>query len=104
MTERDQPTGQNPSISEMNIGLPNMNLLQVVKALRQEEWRRPWIAGDAIKKMLEAEGQPMVEELGRAPLPTEYGDWTYITFGDYTNGYHHEMLVFGNEAEGSTVV
>lgn len=42
-----------------------------------------------------------VEELGRAPLPTEFGNWTYIVFGDYTHGVHHEMLVFGNVASGS---
>lgn len=46
----------------------------------------------------------MLEELGRAPLPTEFGDWTYIVYGDYTHGGHHEMLVFGdieNESLGN---
>lgn len=92
----------NPKLQEINTGLPNMNLLQVVKALRQEEWRRPWIAGNAIKEMLQAENEPMIEELGRAPLPTEYGDWTYLAFGDYTTGSHHEVLVFGNLENGAT--
>lgn len=51
--------------------------------------------------MLKKEEQPMLEELGRAPLPTEFGDWTYVVFGDYINGTHHEMLAFGNVANGS---
>lgn len=42
-----------------------------------------------------------IEELGRAPLPTEFGNWTYIVFGDYIRGVHHEMLAFGNIANGS---
>ncbi|MCL5010464.1 MAG: hypothetical protein M1289_02575 [Patescibacteria group bacterium] len=54
-----------------------------------------------MKRVLKKEKQSIVEELGRAPLPTEFGDWTYIVFGDYTNGSHHEMLVFGNIADGS---
>ncbi len=43
----------------------------------------------------------MIKELGRAPLPTEFGDWTYIVYGDHTHGNHHEMLVFGNLDDGS---
>lgn len=43
----------------------------------------------------------MIEEFGRSPLPTESGDWTYIVYGDKTNGQHHETLVFGNLAEGA---
>lgn len=52
-----------------------------------------------MKLLLENEGEPMIEEFGRAPLPTEFGDWTYVIYGDKTNGSHHEMLVFGNIAE-----
>jgi len=43
----------------------------------------------------------MIKEIARAPLPTEFGDWTYVVFGDYANATHHEMLVFGNVAGGS---
>lgn len=69
--------------------------------LRREEWRKPWVVEPEMKSMLKKEGQPMIEELGRAPLPTEFGDWTYVAFGDYTNGAHHELLAFGNVANGS---
>lgn len=55
----------------------------------------------AEKSMLQAEKLPLIEELGRSPLPTEFGDFTYIVFGDYASGGHHELLAFGNIAEGS---
>ncbi len=42
----------------------------------------------------------MIKELGRCPLPTEFGDWTYIAFRDDRN-IEHEMLVFGNINDGS---
>lgn len=52
--------------------------------------------------MTQAHGpKKKIDELGRAPLPTNFGDWTYIVFGDYTNGAHHEMLIFGDVTNGS---
>lgn len=69
--------------------------------LRKKEWRQSWITENEVKYMLAKEEQPLIEELGRSPLPTEFGDWTYIVFGDYTNGKHHEMLVFGDLGRGS---
>lgn len=42
------------------------------------------------------DGEPILEKLGQAPLPTEYGDWTYVVFGDHIHGNFHEMLVFGD--------
>ena len=91
----------NPNTLERDTSLSNMNLRQII-TLREGEWDKPWTSSEVIKKMLEKEGLPMIKELGRSPLPTEYGDWTYITFGDYTNGQHHEMLVYGDESKGST--
>lgn len=44
----------------------------------------------------------MIEELGRAPLPTEFGDWTYVVFEDLVLGKEHEMLVFGNSPKGAS--
>lgn len=72
-----------------------------IKALRQDQWRQPGVIESDLKHMLIKEEQPLLEELGRSPLPTEFGDWTYIVYGDYTNAVHHEMLTFGNIAEGS---
>lgn len=68
----------------------------VLKNLRRAEWYQPWRTGEVIKNLLVHERENMVEELGRAPLPTEFGNWTYIVFGDHTHGNFHEMLVFGN--------
>ncbi len=69
------------------------------KERKSEEWYAPWIAIAWMKAYLQKEGEPMIEEFGRAPLPTEFGDWTYIVYGDWTDGQHHEMLVFGNITE-----
>lgn len=64
-----------------------------------QEWYFPWIEIARMKEILNKEGEPMIEELGRSPLPTEYGDWTYIVYGDRSSGQHHEMLIFGNIIE-----
>lgn len=45
--------------------------------------------------------ESMIKELGRTPLPTEFGDWTYIVYGDSIRGIYHEMLIFGNVEKGS---
>jgi 3,4-dihydroxy 2-butanone 4-phosphate synthase/GTP cyclohydrolase II len=39
--------------------------------------------------------------LGHAPLPTEFGDWTYFGFSHKTTPEHHEMLVYGNFDQGA---
>jgi 3,4-dihydroxy 2-butanone 4-phosphate synthase/GTP cyclohydrolase II len=64
-------------------------------------WYEPWVAIPLLKQLLEKEKISIIEELGRAPLPTEFGDWTYIVYGDLSCGEHHEMLVFGNISENS---
>lgn len=79
-------------------GNPEANLLI---AQRDFGWEQPWNHIQHNKNMLSAEGLPLVVELGRAPLPTEFGDWTYIAFGDYTDGSHHEALIYGNLDNGS---
>lgn len=66
-----------------------------------ENWHEPWMVIAWLKEYLCKEGEPMIEELGRAPLPTEFGDWMYVVFGDKTNGSHHELLVFGSIVDGS---
>lgn len=72
-----------------------------MRELLRGEWYSPWLQIALVKELLYAEGEPMIEEFGRSPLPTEFGDWTYLVFGDKTSGSHHEMLVFGNLAAGS---
>lgn len=75
--------------------------LQAIEARKRHEWFEPWMAIALMKMAREQEGEPMIEELGRAPLPTEFGDWSYVTFGDWTSGSHHELLVFGSIGENS---
>ena len=75
--------------------------VDLLRAQRQYGWKQPWKTIQHNKDLLKSEGLPLVTELGRAPLPTDHGDWTYIAFGDYTDGSHHEVLVFGNIDNGS---
>ncbi len=79
----------------------NGSAIHSLQIFRRNEWYQPWESDKLIKHLLTKEGEPMIEELGRSPLPTEFGDWTYIVYGDYVHGDHHEMLVFGNIADGS---
>lgn len=72
-----------------------------ISDLRKQEWYQPWLAIAIMKEVLMSEGESMIEEMGRSPLPTEFGDWTYVVYGDRTTGQHHEMLVFGNITEGA---
>lgn len=88
-TQLGDPTDLFPTGMEIN------QILQ----LRSASWNKPWESDFEIMSMIKTEKKPLIEELGRSPLPTEYGNWTYIVFGDYTNGAHHEMLIFGNVAE-----
>lgn len=77
-----------------------LSVNQIVN-LRKFIWKKPWENETEMQKILRTEQKPLVEEIGRSPLPTEFGDWTYLVFGDYTNGSHHEMLVFGNIVENA---
>jgi len=74
---------------------------ELLIAQRNFGWEQPWNSIQRNKDILRSEGLPLVVELGRAPLPTEFGDWTYYAFGDRTEGSHHEVLVFGNIDNGS---
>jgi len=61
----------------------------------------PWEYEGEREGIIKKEGLDMIEEFGRTPLPTEYGDFTYIVYGDMRTGQHHNVLVFGNIAERS---
>ncbi len=75
--------------------------LSIIEKLHRVAWFRPWELIAWMKEQLLKENEPMIEEFGRAPLPTEFGDWTYIVYGDMTNGSHHELLVYGNMGDES---
>lgn len=74
---------------------------QLLIAQGESNWRQPWSSIMRNKQLLKEQGLPLVVELGRSPLPTETGDWTYMAFGDYTDLSHHELLIFGNFENGS---
>ncbi len=72
--------------------------LSILKYL-DKNWDKPWEVEDEMVKLLNKSGKPRLIELGRTPLPTEYGPITYIVFGDYATGKEHDVAVFG-EFEG----
>lgn len=86
------------ALKEFSSANPETSLLI---AQREYNWKQPWNLIKHNKDLLRKEGLPLVVELGRTPLPTESGDWTYFAFGDYTDGSHHELLIFGNFENGS---
>jgi len=75
--------------------------VEIYQAIDEQDrtWHRPWEVIQERKTLFAKERRPMIEEFGRSPLPTEFGDWTYIVFGDFTDGSHHELLFYGNLAE-----
>ena len=58
-------------------------------------WDKPWEVEGEMIKLLDKFKKPRLIELGRTPLPTEYGPMTYIVFGDYATGKEHDVAVFG---------
>jgi 3,4-dihydroxy 2-butanone 4-phosphate synthase/GTP cyclohydrolase II len=71
-------------------------IVNIVEALRVQEWTRPWVFEENMKRLLEKENKKLIQELGRSPLPTEKGDWTYFVYGDMTRGVQHQVLAYGD--------
>ncbi|MGC8483636.1 MAG: hypothetical protein ACP5OE_08350 [Thermodesulfobium sp.] len=69
-------------------------LLAILKYL-DKNWNEPREVEDEMVKTLNEYKIPRLVELGRTPLPTEYGPMTYIVFGDYATGKEHDIAVFG---------
>jgi len=59
-------------------------------------WNKPWEVEEEMVKLLYQSKMPRLIELGRTPLPTEYGPMTYIVFGDYATGKEYDVAIFGN--------
>ncbi len=64
-------------------------------------WLKPWEEIEKRKVILTGANEPIIKLLAESPLPTEYGDWTYLVFGDYTSGEIHEVIVYGDMEKGS---
>jgi hypothetical protein len=58
---------------------------------------RPWEIEADMAHFLDESKKLRLVELGRTPLPTEYGPMTYIVFGDYATGKEHDEDNFINE-------
>ncbi|MGC8710528.1 MAG: hypothetical protein ACP5RF_02890 [Candidatus Micrarchaeia archaeon] len=67
-----------------------------VSKLFEERWNEPWKLREARANALKRSGGKIVELLASTPLPTEYGYWTYMVFGDYTTGEFHTAIVYGD--------
>lgn len=76
---------------------PNLHRLVNERHLR---WLEPTRLADERRETLLKAGQPLLEHLGTAPLPTNHGDWTYVAFGDRTTGAHASALVYGDLNNG----
>ncbi len=67
-----------------------------ISELFKERWNEPWKLREAREKEMKRDGGKIVELLASTPLPTEYGAWTYMVFGDYTTGEFHTAIVYGD--------
>ncbi|HVC58659.1 MAG TPA: GTP cyclohydrolase II [Candidatus Acidoferrales bacterium] len=74
-------------------------MANIIKS-REKEWRKPWISESANRNYLEIKGKPLVRLLAQTPLHTDFGDWTYMVFGDYATGKMHTVMVYG-EVKGN---
>lgn len=74
---------------------PSESADDLIKRL-EYHWFRPWEEIETRKKLLLSAGKPEIKLLAKSPLPTLYGDWTYLIFGDYASGETHEVLIYGD--------
>ncbi|MEO8581815.1 MAG: hypothetical protein ABI425_04570 [Patescibacteria group bacterium] len=71
---------------------------EVIRHVRTNynRWFLPQEAKNRLKRFLESKGESVLELISSAPLPTAYGDWTVVAFGDKTDGCVHHALVYGD--------
>ena len=77
---------------------PNQEL---ILALYQQLWERPIEVRKKMEEYLENQGEPLVQRVSQAPLPTEYGDWTQIHYLDRRDGKVHTAMVYGDADNGA---
>ncbi len=65
-----------------------------------QRWKEPWrLREDREKAILKSHGK-IIKMLASTPLPTEYGYFTYMVFGDYTTGEFHNAVIYGDAKKG----
>ncbi|MGC8669781.1 MAG: hypothetical protein ACP5TL_01350 [Candidatus Micrarchaeia archaeon] len=67
-----------------------------ISKLFDERWEEPWKLVAKREKALIKHNSKIIRLLASTPLPTEYGNWTYMVFGDYTTGEFHTAFVYGD--------
>ena len=69
---------------------------RVQKELFERMWSDTASLESGNLRVAERRKAPIVKMLSNTPLPTEYGGFTYIVFGDLTNGQFHTMMIYGD--------
>ncbi len=64
-------------------------------------WEKPWVKEENARLSLTRGGHGASKLLASTPLHTQFGNWTYLIFGDYTTGALHSALVYGDYKNGS---
>ena len=66
------------------------------KALFERMWSDTASLESGNLRVADRQHVPIIKRLGSTPLPTEYGGFTYVVFGDLTNGQFHTMMIYGD--------
>ncbi len=61
-----------------------------------QRWEELWKFSEERERILQKNHSKIVKLLASTPLPTEYGDFTYMVFGDYATGEFHNAVIYGN--------
>ncbi len=75
--------------------MQDKNAIKKLSENDEANWEKPYYYEQNNYARLKRAGAPLVKLLASTPLHTEYGDWTYMVFGDYTSGSEQTMLIYG---------
>ncbi|MEO8581814.1 MAG: hypothetical protein ABI425_04565 [Patescibacteria group bacterium] len=88
----------------MNFGYDGVQVPNSPKK-ETDEFQVFWMSAVSLlaerKKLISTEGYRLIDRLNDGPIPTEFGDWTLIAMGDQLSGTIHEVLVYGDIANGA---
>lgn len=90
-------SGEIPSTGKLG-AVPSAESTQALFGASKED---PHKKRAEIIKSLKAKGEPLVERLAASPLPTKFGDWSYVIYKDKTTNDNHHVLVYGDLTNGA---
>ena len=61
-----------------------------------QRWEELWKFSEERERILQKSHSKIIKLLASTPLPTEYGDFTYMVFADYATGEFHNAVIYGN--------